>query len=98
LTFNLDKIQKKAQQTEIDALKASVETLKANMETLEGENLSLKQKVCIKWNSLPMLLIEGENLYRFLVDRDQERNDRRHDEDAKACSINGGFKDTDVAG
>ncbi|CAO3668363.1 unnamed protein product [Umbelopsis ramanniana] len=45
LTFNLDKIQKKAQQTEIDALKASVETLKANMETLEGENLSLKQKL-----------------------------------------------------
>lgn len=50
LTLNLDKIQKKAQQTEIDALKASIETLKASMETLEGENLSLKQKVCIDWN------------------------------------------------
>ncbi|KAH8547935.1 WD40-repeat-containing domain protein [Umbelopsis sp. PMI_123] len=45
LTFNLDKIQRKAQQTEIDALKASVESLKANLETLEGENLSLKQKL-----------------------------------------------------
>ncbi|KAG2187953.1 hypothetical protein INT44_000703 [Umbelopsis vinacea] len=45
LTLNLDKIQKKAQQTEIDALKASIDTLKANMETLEGENLSLKQKL-----------------------------------------------------
>jgi cell division protein FtsB len=44
LAFNLDKIQRKTQQAEIETLKASVESLKSNIETLEGENLSLKQK------------------------------------------------------
>ncbi|CAO3668486.1 unnamed protein product [Umbelopsis vinacea] len=45
LAFNLDKIQRKTQQAEIETLKASVESLKSNIETLEGENLSLKQKL-----------------------------------------------------
>ncbi|GAB5591944.1 hypothetical protein Unana1_06844 [Umbelopsis nana] len=45
LAFNLDKIQRKAQLAEIEALKASVESLKSNVETLEAENLSLNQKL-----------------------------------------------------
>lgn len=48
LAFNLDKIQRKAQLAEIEALKASVESLKSNVETLEAENLSLNQKVVKK--------------------------------------------------
>jgi WD40 repeat protein len=45
LAINLDRLQRKSQQTEIESLKASIDSLKSNVEALEGENLSLKQKL-----------------------------------------------------
>lgn len=45
LAINLDRLQRKSQQSEIESLKLSIESLKSNVEALEGENLSLKQKL-----------------------------------------------------
>ncbi|KAI9320163.1 WD40-repeat-containing domain protein [Dichotomocladium elegans] len=45
VTFNMDRIQKKAQQTEIEALKSTIENLKASAEARENEMAKLKHEV-----------------------------------------------------